>query len=312
MNIDAKISSEPLRYSTSAPARESVNEPLGEAYSAYWNWWLRNFVKLAQMRYPEVFCQKGPEVAKPDPLSRVGLLHSARGCGAVFELSRALGRPTGFDVISHVLTSAPTVTDLVRRWSGVLAMQSEIRFPSGTRSQDFIAVDCAKALVLSPHAVRPANQRPFGPAMLGGVALGTLESAGVEVHSVWSVARSGATHPVFRFGTFVGNHIAFDSDLVIVLSDEAPALTGEFRLKPPERGLALNHLVQGAHQLGLNRLVGRVVGALDAAEGDHPTLAATAAGLGLSARSLSRRLNEANVGYGRLARFEGYRHAGRR
>ena len=308
MNIDAKISADPTRKVGDA----SVNEPLGEAYSAYWNWWLKHFARQAEARFPEIFAgaaAQGTDIG--DPLSHIGMLYEARGCGAVFGLARALGRPAGFDVISHLLTSAPTISGLVHRWSGVLALQSSIRFQDSNPRQGFIAADQRNSLVLSPYMVRPANQKPFGPAMLAGVATGTLESAGVHIYGIWSVTRGGVSRPVYRFGTYLGDGIDFDSDILIVLSEKVRGLESEIGLAAPARSLSFAHLVNRQTGSGLNRLLGRVVDSLERTEGEHPGLSSTATELGLSARSLSRRLTEAGLGYARLARFVRLRKATR-
>ncbi len=68
MNIDAKISIEQQQGAENV----RVNEPLGEAYSAYWNWWLRHFAKQAEARFPAIYGNsvlQGTEAR--DPLSRM-------------------------------------------------------------------------------------------------------------------------------------------------------------------------------------------------------------------------------------------------
>ncbi|MGX1497205.1 AraC-like DNA-binding protein [Labrenzia sp. MBR-25] len=308
MNIDAKICHEPR----SNVGNLRVNEPLGEAYSAYWNWWLKHFAHQAEARFPDVYarCTQQDPDAK-DALSRIGMLYEARGCAAVFGLARALGRPSGFDVISHLLTSAQSVSGLVRRWSGVLALQSSIRFEESFARQEFIVADQCNSLVLSPYKVRPANQKPFGPAMLAGVATGTLESAGIHIQGIWSVTRGGASYPMYRFGTFHSDGMDFDSDILIVLSEDTPGLKRDAGLMPPARSLSFCHLVNRQTGPGANRLLERVVGSLERSEGEHPGLTSTAAELGLSPRSLSRRLTEAGLGYARLVRFVRLRKATR-
>ena len=308
MNIDAKI----VPVSRKSAGNQRVNEPLGEAYSAYWNWWLDHFARQAETRFPDVYekCSLRDDHGK-DTLSRIGMLYDARGCGVIFDLARALGRPAGFDVISHLLTSAPSVSALVQRWSGVLALQSSIRFQESSPRQEFIVADQRNSLVLSPYKVRPANQKPFGPAMLAGVATGTLESAGAHIQGIWSITRGGASYPIYRFGTFLGDQIDFDSDILIVLSEETSGLKSEVGLVPPARSLSFGHLLNSQSGARGNRLLERVVGSLERSEGEHPGLMSTAAELGLSPRSLSRRLTEAGLGYARLVRFVRLRKATR-
>jgi hypothetical protein len=47
VNIDAKNSPEPPPEHRRNAGNLRVNEPLGEAYSAYWNWWLEHFARQA-------------------------------------------------------------------------------------------------------------------------------------------------------------------------------------------------------------------------------------------------------------------------
>lgn len=308
MNIDAKISIEPQQGAENV----RVNEPLGEAYSAYWNWWLRHFAKQAEARFPAIYGNsvlQGTEAK--DPLSRIGMLYASRGCGAVFNLARALGRPAGFDVISHLLTSAPSMPDLVNRWAGVLALQASFRFHESGQGKDFISSVQRNSLVLSPYKVRPANQKPFGPAMLAGVVTGTLESAGIHIQDIWAVSRGSASRPIYRFGNFVDGNLDFDSDILIIPAEETSGFKSEIGMMSSASSLSFRHLLNRPHGPGTNRLLARVVGVLELSVGEHPGLSSTAAGLGLSPRSLSRRLSEAGLGYARLARFVRLRKATR-
>ncbi|WP_428649456.1 helix-turn-helix domain-containing protein [Roseibium sp.] len=306
MNIRAKIS-QPVATGPAA-ASESVNAPLGEAYSAYWNWWLSRFAGEAVKRYPDVYGLETVQAGThPDPMDRIARLYVARGCDAIFGLARALGRPSGFDVASFLITGTGSIPDLVRKWSGFVGQQSAIRFQAEGRENGFIEREDDFTLVLSPYNVRPANQKPFGPAMLAGVAAGTLEGAGYEIEAIWSVTRTGHSKPLLRFGMFLGERIEFDSDIVIRLSQKRrPLASGAV-----PGTLSLYHLMRPEVGPAGARLLSKLVSHMEVVEGEHPTLATAATSLGLSARSLSRRLHEAGLGYGRLTRFVRLRKATR-
>lgn len=309
VNISAKISGSGLGPAGTGRVPTSVNAPMGEAYEAYWNWWLREYARQIGLRFPDL-SRSGHEPAggSCDPMATIERLYRLRGCDAVFGLARAMGSPSGFDVVSLVLTSALSVQDLVRRWSGLLSLQASLRYQERNAGHGFVMSEKDSSLVLSPHKVRPANRKPFGPAMLAGVVTGTLESAGLSLRGIWSVPRGGAAKPVFRFGTFLGETMEFDSDIVLMLSGGANALKRTPGFPP---SLGFRHLLDpgvGPVQL---RLVKRLVDTLEQSEGDHAALPDTAARLGLSSRSLSRRLAETGIGYGRLARFVRLRKASR-
>lgn len=306
VNIRAKISGDAKAATRAEDQPETVNAPLGEAYGAYWNWWLRGYARQIMLRFPECV-GSSPDEAGPGahPMKVIELFHRRRGCDAVFALARALGQPAGFDVVSHVLISSSTVPELVRRWSGLLSLQTSLRFAAANESSSFIEREQNTSLVLSPHKVRPANRKPFGPAMLAGVATGTLEGAGVEIRGIWSVPRGRAARPVYRFGTFLGGCMDFDSDIVIVLAEEAPRL----RKMPSSPPLGFRHLLAPGAGPAEVRLVDRLVQVLERVEGQHSGLPAAASALGLSPRSLSRRLEQAGIGYGGLARFVRLRKA---
>ncbi|MCK7611585.1 helix-turn-helix domain-containing protein [Roseibium sediminicola] len=244
----------------------------------------------------------------PDPMDIVDRLYHKRGCDAVFALARALGSPSGFDVISHVLMRSETLPELVRRWNGLVTLQASLRYVDGSGTSSFVMNEGAATLLLAPHRVRPANRKPFGPAMLAGVVTGTLESAGFVIEGIWSVPRGRAARPVFQSGFCPEDVLDFDSDLVIRLSGADK--TKAKRSRPQFSG-DFNHLLAPDATGASIRLITRVVDVLERAEGDHMGLAVTAAGLGVSSRSLSRRLSEAGIGYGRLARYVRLRKASR-
>ncbi len=304
MNIRAKISQSSGKRSASArkQAPEEVNEPLGEAYSAYWNWWLKRFAEEAEKRFPDIFEKpSNTNGCASDPLDRIDRLFRARGCDAIFGLSRALGRPSGFDVASFVITGSASIPKFVKNWSGLIRQQADIRFPSSGREIEFLATEGVTTLVLSPYQVRPANQKPFGPAMLAGVVAGTLEAAGYDLEGIWSLTRGGQSKPILRFGMFLGDSIDFDSDIVIRVSPERAAQRRTASALPAT--LTLNHLMRSGAGFGSARLLSRIVAQMEMAGEELPTLVSSAETLGLSARSLSRRLQDAGVGFARLTRF---------
>jgi len=309
VNIRAKISEGWDGQVDRMSGPDSVNGPLGEAYAAYWNWWLRRYACEAMLRFPDVFNRpSGMADDRSSSLDIVDTLYSRRGCDAVFALARALGSPSGFDVISHVLIRSTTLPELVQRWNGFVSLQARLRCSEGESTSSFVMSEGQTSLVLAPHRVRPANRKPYGPAMLAGVVTGTLECAGFVIEGIWSVPRGRAAHLVFGSGSLVDGAMDFDSNLVIQLSDGVvpgrcrplQAFSGDFR-----------HLLAPGARVASDRLVGRVVAVLERAEGAHTGLSATAACLGVSSRSLSRRLSEAGIGYARLARYVRLRKASR-
>lgn len=304
VNIHAKISG--TGQADGCPVRRApVSSAYGEAYNAYWNRWLRDLAGQARLKHPDLF--RGKTCAGGDsmkPLASIEQLYRKRGGGAVFELARAMGRPSGFEVFSLVLTSARSIEELIGRWNGLLAMQAQVRFAEQQSVCDFVVPE-AGGLVLSPHRVRPANLNPFGPAIQAGVAVATLEGAGLSVERVWSVPRGGAARQIGKPGAAAENAMDFDSDIVISLTGGTAAALAA----PRGTGLDLAHLIRAEPAPGARRLVARVAAALEAEEGPQAGLPDVAASLGLSSRTLSRRLSEAGTGFARLARFVRLRKA---
>ncbi|ASP32653.1 hypothetical protein [Labrenzia sp. VG12] len=284
-----------------AGQQKPVKAPFGEAYAVHWNWWLRTFAQQAMQRYPELYEGDASIIAAAtDPLTPIDRLYRQRGSDAVFWLARALGRPKAFDVLSLVLTSSPTVSELVRRWRGFLALQADVRFKETAGKSCFVSRELGPDLVLSPYLISPANRKPYGPAMLAGVAAGTLDSAGLVLAGIWSIPRGRAAQPLYRFGTFVGEALDFDSDIVFRLAEGDDTMHVK-PAHPPH--IEFQHLRRGEGKMVHTGLLARVISTLENVHGAHAGLPATAARIGMSPRSLSRRLSEAGLGYGQLARF---------
>jgi len=309
VNIRAKFSDRRRPDLQGVNEHATVNAPLGESYAAYWNWWLRGFAVRAERCYPDVFAvrvDKGN--CGSDPMAKIDRLHRARGCHAIFDLARSLGRPSGFDVISLILTSSQTVPELVRRWTGLLSMQASLRCVTDPEIPAFLMQERALTLILSPYRIRPANRHPFGSAMLAGVATGTLESAGFAVKDIWAVPTAGAARSICRLGTGAGESMDFDSEIVVSLAKGEVSNPGPSRMP---LGLGFRHLLDPDAAPRTVRLIARLVEVLEHTQGDHTALPLVASRLGLSQRSLSRRLTEAGIGYARLSRFVRLRKASR-
>lgn len=291
---------------------DGVNSSLGEAYSSYWDVWLTLFAADVRRRYPEIFLGFAADgTTKPDPLSVFSVLYNARGAGPIFEMSWQRSRRIGFDVANFLLLSAHSAQEMARRWQRFVAQQAQVRLAHETSPTAFLDCDERDCIVLQPYLVKPANLRVFGPAMMGGVAVGTFQRMSPYPVEVFEVQRAGATRRLLHKGRSWPEDICFDSQIVIRFAGGSAA-EGRSQLLPDrvphkhtpmaDNGhclLSLNHLAAP----GVGRFVTRLTGVMRNGDGRHVGMDLAARRLGLSTRSLSRRLKDAELGYAKLSRF---------
>lgn len=269
---------------------QNVNQPMGEAYSAYWNKWLQKGASIARRKLAM------PAAELNSPLEVFDQLYEQAGGQAVFELARANGQMPGFDVQSLLFSTAPNPATLVQRWQKVAQAQANIRFGGSSSLPDFVQYLPEGDIVLSPNRIRPANLSKFGTAMLTGVAvhaIGQLTNAELEV---WECSKAGRTQKA--------STLDFDPTSDIILR---PSITPDMRNKKtsPSPYLHLNHLFD--HQS--HQHFRRMIQLLEHQGEGHLNIELCAHALGTSVRTLSRRLKMHSLSYGQVTRFVRLRKA---
>ena len=275
---------------------QSVNKPMGEAYSAYWNKWLEHGAQSARHQLPR------GEALHQSPLALFDVLTEQHGGQAVFELARANGKMPGFDVQSLLFSTAPDAETLVRRWQKIAQAQSTIRFGSEQRQSDFVQILPSGEIVLSPSRIRPANLSKFGTAMLAGVLANALKDLSNEPIEVFETNRAGTTR---KLSASKAEHaLSFDptSDIVFRIPHGSANRMTASKQSPY---LYLNHLFDHrAHPF-----FRQIVAQLEKQDIGHLNIERCAHNLGTSVRTLSRRLSAFGLSYGQLTRFVRLRHA---
>ena len=298
MNIRAKIDPETPPQSNDS----GVNQPLGEAYSSYWDAWLKGFSTRLVAPGRSVCAQPQTNMSPLDTIHSHCKLH---GNGPVFDLARISG-PIGFDLINFVLMSSPDSLRMAERWRKLVRYQVSVRSSGQDDPTRFLEIDDDNNVVLTPGIVRPANLSTFGPAMLAGVAIGAFQRLHRQKVQVLEIMPNGRSRPLNLRGNRQTGDIAFDSQILIRFGrDLTPTNGSVFPLSAPNLPLSLAHL--GTKRS--DRFLEKVAAVMPRESGCHRPLEDTARLLGMSARSLSRRLSEEGTAYGKLARFVRLRKA---
>ncbi|WP_424982687.1 helix-turn-helix domain-containing protein [Maritalea sp. S77] len=275
---------------------QNVNQPMGEAYSAYWNKWLHQGAALARAHFDLTASFAASPIAIFDQL------YEQYGGQAVFNLARRDSQMAGFDVQSLLFSSAPNVETLVRRWQKVAQAQASIRFGAPQSLPDFVQTMPNGEIILSPSHIRPANLSRFGTAMLTGVtahALSRFTPERVEILECSKAGRSRTLSP--QFGQ---SQMDFDPTSDIIL--RFPTSKSDAKsVKAASPYLQLNHLFN--HQA--NPFFRQLIQHLDQQQGGHLNIEICAQLMGTSVRTLSRRLALFDMNYGRLTRFVRLRKA---
>lgn len=274
----------------------SVNGGLGEAYATYWDGWLHHCARQALALYPDL--QPDHSRREFDPLALFYRLYARHGTGLIFSIARRNARLPGFDIAHFLLQEASNAADLARRWHAMLKQQAKVRARDGEAAGSFIETGDMLEFALSPFLVQPANRAPFGPAMMGGLAVGAFEQMADRPVEVFEQRNNGLTRPLNLSAPGQFTEIAFDSRIVIRVPIDArprPINLASARMAR----LSLTHLTSAQHA----PLVSRLASVMRGGEGRHIDLDEAAFRLGMSARNLSRRLTSAGLGYARLSRF---------
>ncbi|WP_027834606.1 helix-turn-helix domain-containing protein [Maritalea myrionectae] len=274
---------------------QSVNKPMGEAYSAYWDMWLQKGALAVHTQFDLT-------TKTASPLDTFDQLYEQYGGKAVFDFVAQQGAINGLDVPSLLFSSAKTPADLVHKWQQITQAQSEIRFGSKNSSADFVHLLPSGELVLSPSRIRPANLSRFGAAMLTGVMAHTLQQLSPAGVTVFEAVKAGSTRSIDNITSRADIGFDASSDIIIRCVDAAPK---DAPRNKPTPYLHLNHLFNH-HNHPLFR---QLVHFLDQQSGGHTSIDETAFHLGLSVRTLSRRLHINGISYGRLTRFVRLRKA---
>lgn len=277
-------------------ATNNVNQPMGEAYSAYWNKWLAQGAKMARAKHAL------GDTDEPSPIATFDQLYEQYGGQAVFELAQHNGQIAGFDVQSLLFSSAPNAETLVRRWQKVAQAQTNIRFRTPQSLPDFVQTMPDGEIILSPSRIRPANLSRFGTAMLTGVTAHALSRFTPNQVEILECSKAGNTRTLSP--QLEHPQIAFDptSDIILRFT---PTAADTQKANAPNPHLQLNHLFD--HQA--HPFFRQLIQLLDQQHGGHLNIEQCAHLIGTSVRTLSRRLKTHDMNYGRLTRFVRLRKA---
>ena len=278
---------------------QSVNKPMGEAYSAYWNKWLERGASAA---HPVLGSQA--EAAPPSAIDIFNQLYEHAGGEAVFKIARQNSQMSGFDIQSLLFSSAPDPATLVKRWQKVAHAQATIRFCTKQMQPDFIQILPSGEIVLSPSRIRPANRSKFGAAMLAGVVANALSQFAVEPVQIFEVLKTGTTRELKSVKDQTTLDFDPTSDIVFRMTSE---VSRNETHAAPSPFLNLNHLFNHTG----HPLFRQMIAWLDQQSGEHTNVEHCAHQLGMSVRTLSRRLKSHDLTYGGLVRFIRLRNAAR-
>ena len=303
MNIRAKI----ILGKTCVDNKADTNGGLGESYTRYWSYWLPRALKRTISMLPRTASPAfNAEGARAPVLAQFTAIDAEFGNAAIFAASYRQAADLGFDPIKYLLFDAPDMRTFVRRWQRLIHAQASLRQGHAGTNQPFIAEESETSFVLTPAAVQPACAKPFGPAMLGGVVAGTLETIGQSGVDVWELRRAGASRAIMLNGRITGGDIGFDSSLLI----KAGVSHGRPH-QVPHCGALCDPLCDLAHLVRIDArpMLARLLAVCMAGEGCYRPLEETARLIGISVRTLSRRLSEAGISYATIIRFARLRKA---
>lgn len=275
---------------------KNVNGPLGEAYSAYWDHWLAILAKVAKTR----FSSYEPLQKLTSPMEVFEQVADKFGAGEIFHLAHFMPQNSGFEVIKHVLEQARNPTDLAQRWQTISQQQASVRFGNKVSSIQLVSQVSRNEFLLDPGSQRQAKLTLFGAAMLGGAAASAFQHVAQSELDLIEIRPYGASRSVYcesrkkaDFGT--------DSKLLIRLA--GTSLTD--RKRNTQSNATLNHLSEAQYIPFLRKLSKIMI----SGEGTHISMSKAAHTIGLSKRTMSRRLGAAGLSYAKLMRFLRLRHA---
>ena len=275
---------------------QSVNKPMGEAYSAYWSKWLEQGAQSVRQKLLST------DTLPQSPLTIFDMFAESQGGQAVFELARTNSNMPGFDVQSLLFNTAPDTKSLVRRWQKIAQAQSSIRFGTERGQTDFVQFLPSGEIVLSPSRIRPANLSKFGTAMLAGVLANALSDFSNGPFEVFESSKAGNTQELTASKS--NNTLSFDptSDIIFRISPSSTKRNTPSKQSP---FLYLNHLFDHKAHPFFRQLIAQ----LEQHGPGHMNIERCAHNLGTSVRTLSRRLSAFGLSYGQLTRFVRLRHA---
>ncbi|MFD2204738.1 helix-turn-helix domain-containing protein [Kiloniella antarctica] len=276
--------------------------PLGESYARQWSTWFQNLGVMAakiNQTLPNQFMNASQELLK---------LSQNHGYQSVLQLSYQAAININFDPISFSLSSARTPRQLVLRWTSCLELQSHNRLiASGKKFSHpkyrawynyFIEQISSEEIVIRPFLSPLANMSCFGPAVLGGVACALFDLQAVEiwVHPPNSPSYKLNLQSTLVFNPLLARNFTPDSEILI---------KGTPLIHLREKNLAamqdLTHLISD------RELLSRITSLPKSQDGGHLPMPFAARHIGISTRSLSRRLTNLNTGYATLIRHIRFR-----
>ena len=275
---------------------ENVNGPLGEAYSAYWDHWLNQAAARAATRFSSGISLD----VSQSPIEVFERVANRFGTGEIFHLSRSMPHSSGFEAVKQVLERANNPADLARRWQTIAQQQANVRLGHKTSTGQLVSEVAPGEFLLDPASQRQAKLTQFGPAMLSGAAASAFQHVASTKLELIEIRPSGASRPMYDKD---GRANDFDADSKLLIRQTAVELSGQTfsELRVP----TLSHLSDAQHIPFLRRLSNIMIND----DGTHTPMSKAAHAMGLSTRTLSRRLTESGLSYAKLMRFLRLRHA---
>ena len=312
MNIHAKtrqtekLSIQKELGSVSPVAEDLHYDPMGESYARQWSQWFDNLGEQAaeinslqtQSLFPSHPINAADEVKK---------FADFNGIHRVFSLSYQAANNIHFDPISFSLLSSSSPYQLTKRWVKCLNLQKQNRLiASGLTNtssaktgpdEAFIETITPNEVVIRPYVSALACKREYGPAVLGGVACALFD---LEYAEILVQFTNGRTEPIIFKAIQHHRHFNYDPDVTLIIRGKPKLLLKEW---DRTQSSDLSHILKNKELLThLSQLP-------KPRDGGHFTMREAARMIGLSTRSLSRKLSSAETGYAEIIRHIRFKNA---